>query len=527
MTKQKKASSKKNALRGVPSYLWLMPLCIAVYGLLYLNFGEIIAVNQGCGWDGCWFRDVAAYGPQQFTNKQFTPYRAQRWLPSIIVHYTSYYALLTMQRFGMEMPETATAAIVATFRVYNLLLLMGAAWLWGLISRHLLLKTLIAWTGFSLVFGSFAVMKYSFYYPPLTDTSAFFIGILMLFSYLLKREWLLLGAIVLGFWTWQTTFFVGMLLYLFPESMRNSLSAKSTTEANEAFAAMPLRLRLALTAFYALLLAAGIVLAAGWYTINFDAVEKPFVPLVYVCGVLTVLYGAYTAFFCSSLLSPVSVLALLRDRTQYRRWGIAFAVAITLYVLKSIVQNPELRSEMPLSLFLGGTLSAAVSKPLLALVANTVFYGVPLLLTILLLPRLVQHVRSLGLGFVLVFTLTLLLTGIMTESRQLVNLMPFLVVPCCLALNTLRVGTNAFAGGGIIAIMLLWSQAWVHINFEEMHDLAIRANVTAPSMQAYFRFHGPWMAMEAYIWTAAATMVTCGFLFLLLRPLLKFSRADF
>jgi hypothetical protein len=70
---------------------------MALYGFLYFSIGEIIAVNQGCGWDGRWFRDVAAYGPQQFTNKQFSPYRAQRWLPSMIVHYTSYYALLMMQ----------------------------------------------------------------------------------------------------------------------------------------------------------------------------------------------------------------------------------------------------------------------------------------------------------------------------------------------------------------------------------------------------------------------------------------------
>jgi hypothetical protein len=449
MAKQKKSSPKGKTSRRAPLYIWLMPLCMVVYGLLYLNFGEIIAVNQGCGWDGFTFRDYAAYGPQQFTNKQLSPYYAQRWLPSMIVHYTSYYALAIMQYFSMEMPESATVAIVSTFQVYNIFLLAIAAWLWGLIARYFSLKTLVAWTGFSLVFGGFAILKYSFYYPPLTDTSAFFIGILMLYSYLLKREWLLLGAIVLGFWTWQTTFFVGMMLYLFPHSM-SAQSAQSSANAGDTFVVMPLPLRLGLTVVYGLILAVGIWLAAGVYHINFDLVENPFVPLVYVCGLLTVIYGAYTMFFSSSLLSPALVIGVLRDNAQYRRFGISLVVTVILYGLKTIIQNSELRSAMPLSLFAGGTFSAAVAKPLLALVANTVFYGVPLLLVILLLPRLVPHVRSLGIGFSLVFIMTLLLSGLMTESRQLINIMPFLAVPVCLLLNNTiaRVGTNAFAGGG-------------------------------------------------------------------------------
>lgn len=518
-----KRSPKHAQKRSLPSYIWLMPICMALYGFLYFSIGEIIAINQGCGWDGCWFRDVAAYGPQQFTNKQFSPYRAQRWLPSMIVHYTSYYALLMMQQWGMEMPETATSAIVATFRVYNLVLLVCAAWLWGLIARHLSLKTMIAWVGFSMVFGSFAILKYSFYYPPLTDTSAFFIGILMMYAYLLKRDWLLLGAIIAGFWTWQTTLFVGMALYVFPRSIIANGASKMDAEQSST---MPLRLRYALTAVFTLALVAGIMLSAGWYAVNFDTtVEKPFVPLVYVCGVLTALYGAYTLFFCSSLVSFSAIFDTLRDKTQYRRFGIAIGLAALLYTLKTFVQNPELRSEMPLSLFLGGTLSAAVAKPLLAFVANTAFYGVPLAMTVLLLPRLLPYIRTLGLGFSAVFILGMLLCSIMTESRQLINIMPFLVIPCCLLLSNLRLKSGTMIS--IIILMLLWSQAWVGINFPEMHDLATRGDFTTPSMQAYFRFHGPWMSMEAYIWTAAATAGTCAMLWLLLRPHITLSRADF
>jgi hypothetical protein len=74
--------------------------------------------------------------------------------------------------------------------------------------------------------------------------------------------------------------------------------------------------------------------------------------------------------------------------------------------------------------------------------------------------------------------------------------------------------------------MLLWSQAWVHINFAEMHTLANTGKVAAPAMQAYFRFHGPWMGMEAYIWTAAAVVITGAILVFLLRPLVMFRRAD-
>jgi hypothetical protein len=516
----------KSPQQGInTSFIWLMPFCITVYGLLYFNFGEIIAVNEGCGWDGNWYADVAAYGVPQITSKQFTPYRAQRWLPSIIVHFTAINGFPLLKNFGIPMPKTVTDAVVTTFRIYNLFLLIGAAWLWGLISRHLSLKTFVAWIGFSLMFGSFAVLKYSFYYPPLTDTSAFFIGILMLYAYLLRREWLLLLSIVLGFWTWQTTFFVGIILYLFPSPTSNEANPKSTMETATRFVPIPHSFRIILTSVYAVVLVVGIWLSTDVYRIGFDITERPFVPLVYVCAVLVVVYGSYILFFCLQTVSPRSFLSSFQGKVRYRRFAIALLVTIVLYSLKTIIQNSELRSEMPLSLFLGGTFTLSVAKPLLAVVANTVFYGLLLLMVILLLPRLVPYVRSLGIGFSLVFTVTLLLSGLMTESRQLANLMPFLVVPCCLLLSSVQVHKVALAG--IVILMVLWSQAWVSINFPEMNTLATTNHITEPAMQVYFRFHGPWMGMEAYMWSAFAVIGSAGIILWLLRPVVRFTRADF
>ncbi len=523
MGQQKKSfiqkTPKKSTSRRVPLYLWFMPLCIVIYGLLYLSFGEIIVVNQGCGWDGCWFRDCAAYGSAQITNKQLSPYRVQRILPSMIVHYISYYLWQIHRATNILSYQHPLSLIFDVFRVYNFMLLIIAAWLWGLIARHLSLKTLVAWTGFSLVFGNFAILKYSFYYPPLTDTSAFFIGIFMLYAYLLNRSLLLLLAIIVGFWTWQTTAFVGIFLYLFPRE----LSIEQSLNQEQPFHHTARRV-IALCYGFALMIFAWVSMQMG---LNFGtSVEQPFVPLVYLCMLVLMMYGAYTLFFTSTLFSLRGIIHSVRRSGMAMRLISILSIMIALYGLKIFAQNPDLRSEMELLLFLGGTFSAAVAKPLIGVVANTVFFGIPLLLVLILLPRLIPIIRTLGLGFSIIFSLTLLLSVVMTESRQLVNMIPFFIVPCCLLFQFERFTiANALP---VIGLTFLWSQSYLKLNIPQMQELSgVISTYSQFPMQTYFRFHGPWMGMEAYIWTGIATVATACTLIFLLRPIVKLSKADF
>ena len=71
-----------------------MPLVTALWGYIYFEKGEIIALNNGCGWDGVSYKNVvwslqwnkSTPDYQERSRLHIDPYRAQRIAPSVAVY---------------------------------------------------------------------------------------------------------------------------------------------------------------------------------------------------------------------------------------------------------------------------------------------------------------------------------------------------------------------------------------------------------------------------------------------------------
>ncbi|HMS66453.1 MAG TPA: hypothetical protein PKD83_14510, partial [Ignavibacteria bacterium] len=183
-----------------------MPLVILFWGVYYIFFGAIINVNYGFGYDGYFYGKIALNFIEQVFGHQLSFYRIQRILPSFIVS-----AALSILNIHKN-----TFNIIKAFQILNLVLLILSSFIWIEVCRHYKLNLKLIWIGFILWFLNFGIAKFTFYYPVLTDTTAFFLGFCLMYFHLKDN---LTGKILvslLGAFTFPTIHYFGALLIVFP-----------------------------------------------------------------------------------------------------------------------------------------------------------------------------------------------------------------------------------------------------------------------------------------------------------------------
>jgi hypothetical protein len=543
-------------------YVVLMPLIVLIWGLVYFETGEIIALNNGCGWDGVFYKNVvwslqwnqASPELRERARLPIDPYRAQRVAPSVAVYGEMQVAKYAYQRIvpmfaqlpawlewsyeqyplppwffrwfadspndvaGQQPVSFALrldSFIASYFVIHSLLMLIGTALFWAMTARALNLGGVARWLGFTGLFVNFAVMKMSLYYPTLTDTTALFLAMVMLYSYCANVPWLLLPAAVVGFFTFPTAFYAGIVLFVLPRSVPvpalNDAEPMSQRTA-QILAASVTVLLLLLTMYF-------VIIA----NVRFAEVETVYtwlllltVPLMLTQFFLTVA-GICRTFPAKAFFQYItSTQALVRHGI---RAGIGIALWGVLLFIKRQFEDPMLSAPMTTNLFLGGSLSCAVSKPLLTIVASAVYFGPLVLLVVVHYRFFLRTALGLGYGFFTVVAGMLLLATMMTESRQLINFLPFVVVGVAVMLNSMAVQPLAVAAFGVLSIV--GSKIWLSLNFPGMQEQAANihnASYAAYPLQNYFMNHGPWMSWTGYGVQAVVVFVACAVVWWIVSP---------
>ena len=121
-------------------------------------------------------------------------HQLQRILPAVLVHYG----------LGLFGGALTLRNIEWGFQALQIGLLTLAGSIWC--SQCLRLK--ISWRGMVIgaiaLFSGYALTKFFWYYPILTDIPALFLGMVMLYGYMLDKRPFVFGAMVLGSFTWPT-----------------------------------------------------------------------------------------------------------------------------------------------------------------------------------------------------------------------------------------------------------------------------------------------------------------------------------
>lgn len=528
-----------------------MPLLVFVWSFLYFENGEIIALNNGCGWDGVTYKNVVwslqwnKDTPENVErgHLRIDSYRVQRIAPSVAVYvemqiakylYQNIVPLfstvpawldLSYQQYPLppwffkwfaHTPEEAVAKTVALtldsfiagyFVFHSFFMLLGTSVFWVLIVRHLKLSFSARWLGFILLFANVAVMKMSFYYPTLTDTSALFVSTVMLYAYIINAAWLLLLSAGIGFFTFPTAFYLAFLLFVFPRKYTVS------KEVNESDAHLLPKTTQILAGVATML----VLLAAVYFVIikeiHFPEVEPVFGFLL-LLSIPLLLAQFYLTIQCLLTIFPLNgFLQSIASRQSAVQYGIRAALGVAvwgaLFYFKKQIEDPTLAQPMNTDLFFGGSFSSAVAKPLLTIVAGGVYFGPVVAVLVLRFRQFVQGALELGLGYFMVIAAMLIMATIMTETRQLINFLPFLVVGVAYMLRSIDLPPISLVIVSLVA--LFTSKVWLPFNFPDMAVQA--ANIqngiyaTFP-LQYYFMNHGPWMSTTSYLLQSLILLVS-------------------
>ena len=460
---------------------WFFTGLIALWSLVHLFVGETIPINDGFAYDGGHYGLIA----QDFFNQVFvikhTSYITQRVLPSGLVY-------LALKLFHIT-PDPP--AVVAGFRILNMLCLCGATYLFG---RILLLFNLrfehqcLAFVG--LLFN-FALLKSHYYNPVVTDIVAFFLGMVIAYCYLARKQWLLLTTLVLGFFVWPNMIYGGLVLFAFPAKTNSvTSSAAFGWEKMRAGLLAPGSL---LAATLALL--AGITALSDYYELNpskdgeYNSVKA--VRWLFLPSALALLGYIYLSFDSILRFLP-SVKNMLQEISSVAmRIVTGIVLFFALHELVDFISIPY--TPFGVDSFISGIIFSATTRPFINVISHVVYFGPIIILAGAAWRSVGAAVSQYGLGLQLFFCFHLL-CGISPETRIITNFLPFLTLFTVLAFRDIPISRFALVGFTLIAFCL--SKVWWIFNIPASAD---PGKVLEFPLQKLFMNYGPWMNQDMYM----------------------------
>jgi hypothetical protein len=452
--------------RAERAFLVIALTLVAAFGLAQIVGSERISPGRGLGWDGRFYARMAQDFPRVVFDEGLDAYRLQRVVTPALVY-------LGMRAFGVPRDD---AHVVDAFAVYNLLLLLATVVVWRGIARAAGLGEGALWLGFLLLFVNFANLKIPYYYPVLTDTSAVFLGALLVYFHLRGSAAGMLAVLAIGAFSWPSFLVIGGLLFLFP---RASLGPPQALRR-------PWHL-IAGAAAAALFLAHLILTPGDVLPPRPDSVRPPSLDrLVYSVP----LAMAYIVAVAAGLLGHAD---LIRLRT-YRVPASRLAAWLALLLASRWVVSELARGRGPLDFqgFLWQVTHQSIIEPGLVVVAAAVYLGVVVLIMFVCWGRFCRAAHHLGVGMTL-FACAILAQSLTTEPRQVLHGLAALVLVTVSAVEGMR--WPAWGRWVLVALALFGSKVWFSINHEGFSG---KDKTWTYPAQYYFMNHGPWMERETF-----------------------------
>jgi len=161
--------------------------------------------------------------------------------------------------------------------------------------------------------------------------------------------------------------------------------------------------------------------------------------------------------------------------------------------------------------FLTNILHQAITNPAVFLVAHSNYFGVGVLFIFIFYKSFVKKVISLGTGYaILILFYSYIMIG--SESRQFINILPFLILPVMLLLKEFALSKLQVIS--VITMSIVTSKWWYPINQLGGID---QYYFQFPS-QHYFMNQGPWLATPMYLVQLLSILVLCAVLYFLFTP---------
>lgn len=458
-----------------------------------IGVGERIGVNGGQGWDGMGYTTWAQDFSRHVWTEGVTRYYSQRILPSALVG-------IGVHASGQPL---GVPNVIFGFQILDALALVGGALIWTRIAAALQWRRLVAWVGFAALFLSFACARHALYYPTLTDSSAFLLGMAMTWGYVTNRAVILWVTAAFSAFTWPALVPHVVLMLLVPRA-REPVPAAKLSEPRVRSLAIGLGCvaavgytSLSLHYYRSPLPAAGFDKFAKWVHADLLILTLPVTAAV--LGV-----GTYVLF---AERSAWNLPYVWRDQRWRRRALVVLGVAALLLARGWWIHRVGTRGDGPtLPEFVCQQALEALRGPLWGLVHHVVYFG-PVIVVAVLSWRAIAKTAA-AWGPATTITMAILLAFVPgSESRQWIHLFPFLVTITMTATHDRWTRNTALV---FFACALGWSKLWLHIGYDAPGNWLVFPT------QKYFMHLGPWASDTMYLVHLTAFAVTVVVVYLLL-----------
>jgi len=459
-------------MRIIGSKTNILILAIVLCSSILLTiFSERIPLNGGLGWDG------SVYGRmvKEFEKFPHIPnvntLHARRFVPSGVI-----YCVLT----ALNLPRN-NINIIHAFQIYNIVLLVLVGYVWVLISDELQISNKGKWLGFMALFLNNAVLKFFFYYPVLTDVTALFFVILMVYFWLRDNKVGLVVVSFLGAFTWPTLIYQGLILYMFPRKKAGGAKPKYY-------------LNYLLGIVTGLAFLGGAIYFTNGFTPGMHSYQNLFPKNLSLmsCLPLSVALCVLYAFMVVRTLFDnnyfFNIKSFFHD-IRFSRLLIALpCYGISLFLIRFITS-----AEAPYSDYLPHMLvrvfSAGLARPFEFYIAHVFYFGPILILTFCFFDSFCKAVQSFGWGLLLVCLMNLVLTINPVSRSSLTAFYPIIVVLTVLSVDKYILDDTFLKYFAVISLLL--SRVWLSYNKSE------------DWCASYFNNYGAYMNNKVYFVQAA------------------------
>ncbi|KAA3648468.1 MAG: hypothetical protein DWQ07_05600 [Chloroflexi bacterium] len=306
----------------------------------------------------------------------------------------------------------------------------------------------------------------------MTDALAITLGMLALYFYLKDWRWAMLLLLVAAAFTWPLMVIGILILLAFPRQDTGSASA-------------PWRLNLWAALALSLLWLFAVIyyhFIEGRYPDFGLAIYRPTVWLSIPLGLVFVFLLFFYALDSKSLFD-------FRSYFRQLKWPWLLLGVVIFLGLRWVVTTFSQPGGLGYAWYFTRLSLDTINRPLIFLLAHIVYFGPFVLLTVFFFRRFAKQIHRFGLGMSLFMLMHLVLT-LDSETRHLVNVLPFFVAFTALAVNDLRWPRWFYWGLAVVGI--LTSKTFIHFGTLSGSEFEF-------PRQWYFMNHGPWINNDMYV----------------------------
>lgn len=478
-----------NKLRNLLNNQWFFPVLVLYYGIFYIAFGETYPLNGGMSMDGIVFSSFIS----DFTNSFFfDTYYVHRFFPSMLVGFF-------LKLFSISIIDKH---IFLAFQILNLISIIISCYFLKqmLIMFKISLKNQIL--AYTLFLINFALLKFTFYLPVMTDTLAMAISSMMLFFYLKKNTIGVVICTLLACFTWQISFYQGLIFVVFPFHAL-PFSGLKTNHKN---------ILATSSGLIALFVCIYLVLIKKMdTTLELVArIDKILLPIS-ILGVVVIYFFFSKIFFNSNLFKIQLFIKNIKLKNIFYAFILFLITTILIYFL-----NPVPNKFYPLYYTLTNPFTHALMWPLHSFVSHTAYWGFLMILFLFFWTDFCKLISQTGWGFVSAFGLNLFLFGIMPETRCLINILPWIVLFLVKSLNKYSFSKIFYVIVGLFCAGT--SKVWLFLNDAErpnIMQLDKNGSMGFPDQKFWMNI-GPWMSEQMYYLQGGAILIIAIVMFFIL-----------